>query len=365
MKRKHIAVVALPAALILFFSLLFLLSPAKTYSLTERRLLAQKPTPSAQSLLSGDYMSQFEAYSLDAFPLRDSLRTVKAETLRSVFRRKDSRGFYLENGYLSRLEYPANIAKWDASAQKIAEIRDTYLASVPCRVYLSVIPDKNYYLAPLGGYPVMDCDARIAALRDSLPFVSYIDISPTLSLSSFYKTDQHWRQEALLPTAQALADGLGVKIPADYTENTLPIPFYGAYVGQSALKIAPDTIKYLTSPVLSSCTVTSYDTGEPTPAFVYDMEKAQGRDPYELFLSGSDALLTIENPSAPEKRELVVFRDSFASSLVPLLVPAYSKITLVDLRYIRSDLIGNYVNFENVDVLFLSSTRILNNGIST
>ena len=182
MKFKNAAVIALPAALILFFSLFFLLSPAETYSLTERRLLAQKPTLSAQSLLSGQYMSEFEAYSLDAFPLRDSLRTVKAETLRTVFRRKDSRGFYLENGWLSRLAYPADTEKWRASAQKITEIRDTYLASVPCHIYLSVIPDKNYFLAPANGFPVMDYDAQLFSLRESLPFADYIDIFPALSL---------------------------------------------------------------------------------------------------------------------------------------------------------------------------------------
>ena len=41
-------------------------------------------------------------------------------------------------------------------------------------------------------------------------------------------------------------------------------------------------------------------------------------DPYSVFLSGSKSLLTITNPSADTDRELVIFRDSFASSLAPL-----------------------------------------------
>ena len=83
-----------------------------------------------------------------------------------------------------------------------------------------------------------------------------------------------------------------------------------------------------------------------------------------MFLSGSDALLTIENPNAATEKELVVFRDSFGSSLAPLLATGYAKITLVDLRYLQSDLLGNFIDFENQDVLFLYSTLVLNNTVT-
>ena len=83
-----------------------------------------------------------------------------------------------------------------------------------------------------------------------------------------------------------------------------------------------------------------------------------------MFFSGSDALLVAENPHALEDRELVVFRDSFASSITPLLINSYKKITLVDFRYISKDSVGYFVNFSNQDVLFLYSTLILNNSFS-
>ena len=94
------------------------------------------------------------------------------------------------------------------------------------------------------------------------------------------------------------------------------------------------------------------------------MEKAYGKDPYELFLSGALSLITIENPNATTDKELVIFRDSFGSSIAPLLVEGYAKITLVDIRYISSDIVGNFVDFDNQDVLFLYSTLILNNSVT-
>ena len=48
---------------------------------------------------------------------------------------------------------------------------------------------------------------------------------------------------------------------------------------------------------------------------------------------------------------------------IPFPFP-YSRVTLVDIRYIHPDQIGDYVNFQNQDVLFLYSTLILNSGRS-
>ena len=48
--------------------------------------------------------------------------------------------------------------------------------------------------------------------------------------------------------------------------------------------------------------------------------------------------------------------------MAPLLVPGYSKITLVDLRYLSSTILSNFVTGEGQDVLFLLSPGILNSA---
>ena len=92
------------------------------------------------------------------------------------------------------------------------------------------------------------------------------------------------------------------------------------------------------------------------------MEKATGKDPYEIFLSGPISLITIENPNAKNGRELILFRDSFGSSIAPLFVEGYSKITLVDIRYLRADYLDKFIEFDDQDVLFLFSSLVLNNS---
>ena len=77
------------------------------------------------------------------------------------------------------------------------------------------------------------------------------------------------------------------------------------------------------------------------------------------------ALLTLENSSNTSGKELIMFRDSFGSSLAPLLIEKYSKITMVDLRYIGSKYLESVLNLSgNEDVLFIYSNVIINNSFT-
>ena len=72
-------------------------------------------------------------------------------------------------------------------------------------------------------------------------------------------------------------------------------PFYGVYYGQLAMPFGPDTIKYLTNDAISNAKVLYYDTGIPKAGDMYNMQKANSKDPYEMFLSGVAPVITIEN----------------------------------------------------------------------
>ena len=273
---------------------------------------------------------------------------------------RDVDGVYLSGGYAAKLDFPLNTGSVDRAAQRFRYVYDTYLAGTEANVYLSVIPDKGYFLATASGRPAMDYDALVSRLREGAPEMTYIDLFDRLTLEDYYRTDAHWRQDRLPAVARYLAAAMGADAAADYTEVTLDRPFYGVYSGYAALPLAGETLRYLTNDTIAACRVTNYETGGEGP--VYDLEKARGSDPYELFLSGSVSLLTVESPNARTDRELVIFRDSFASSLAPLLLEGYSRVTLVDIRYLSPAQLGRYLTFTDQDVLFLYSTGVLNNS---
>ncbi len=338
------------------------LKPDDAVSVSERRQLASFPKISKEAVLSGSFMADFEKYAPDQFPLRETFRTVKAITTLYVFGQKDNNDVYIRDGFASALDYPLHPDSVDYAVSRFRFIYDRYLADQNANVYVSVIPDKNYYMAEENGYPSMDYEKLFSGVKNQMDFAEYLDITQLLELSDYYRTDSHWRQEKLPDVARYLAAGMGVSLTGEYTVRHVDTPFYGVYYGQSALPLPHDELYYLENETLQNCKVYDYETNAEIP--VYDPEKLKGSDPYELFLSGSKSLLTIENPGADTDRELILFRDSFGSSIAPLLAEGYAKITLADIRYISPAALSRFIDFKGQDVLFLYSTSILNNSIT-
>ncbi len=359
-KIQSMLTALLLGAFLFGFAIWSALKPADAQSQSERRSLAQKPAFSLSAFADGKWTSDFESYTLDQFPLREQFRTLKSLFSLGVFRQKDNHGVYLVEDTVAKLEYPMNAESLAHAQERFGFVYDKYLKGTNVKPYLSVIPDKNYFLAARNGYPALDYDAFFASMQTALPWASYIDLTGSLTIDDYYKTDLHWRQETLLPAAKTIAGAMGADISNDFAENTLSRDYYGLYYGYAALPVKPEKISYLTNDAIENAVVTNFETNQK--ASVYDMEKAAGKDPYEMFLSGSVSLLTIENPLAKTDKELVIFRDSFASSLAPLLLDGYAKITLVDIRYLPSARLGSFVTFDKQDVLFLYSVPVLNNS---
>lgn len=358
--NKNTIVIFVAAMCIYGLSLWGIIKPDESYSYSERRGLRAFPKLSVQTLQSGRFMEEFEKYTLDQFPMRDSMRMVKAVGNYYLFGRKDNNGLYLVDGYLSKLEYPLSEKALEYAAECFTSLYEKYLEGNVNAVYGVIVPDKNYFLAAENGYPSLDYDRFYATLEDKLDFMDFIDIRGLLSIDDYYRTDTHWRQEKIVDVAERIADEMGVSLTGEYTKKQLDKPFFGVYYGQAALPVAAETLYYLENDAIKNSTVYDYESGKT--GAVYDMEKAAGNDRYETFLSGSRSLLIIDNPTATTDKELIVFRDSFGSSLTPLLIEAYSKITIVDIRYLAPSYLGKFIDFNGQDVLFLYSTLVLNNS---
>ncbi len=367
-KTKNIVVSCVMMFFILGFSLFAWLKPADDYSETERKKLKQFPQITWESIVKKDFMKDFESYTLDQFPLRDSFAKIKAGVNLYVLQMKNNlRGnnnYYIEDGYVSEVDYPLNTGSLGHVAGRMDNIYNLLLKGKDTNVYFSIIPDKNYFLAEQSGQLSLNYDQMIQIMKDRTGNMEYIDIFDLLSIEDYYKTDTHWRQEKIIDVAQRLGEKMGVTLAGSYQENTLPNLFAGVYYGQSGIPgLEKEPLIYLTNDILNGCTVKTLNmNGQKVEMSMYDMEKAEGKDLYETFLSGTVGYIEITNPNATTDKELVIFRDSFGSSLSPLLVEAYAKVTIIDTRAMNSSIIPRYVRFRNQDVLFIYSTLVLNNG---
>ena len=331
------------------------LKPVTKYSEAERRELASFPA------FDKDFPAKFGDYALDQFPFRDSFRALKSVSEYYGFGKLDNNGIYLSKGYASKMLYPMSERDVNNACFKMNQIHRMYLQD--CNVYLSIVPDKSYFLAEESGRLSIDYAAMVDKVRKGTPFAEYIDLFPALSTEDYYKTDTHWKCEALGEVSSLLRKGMNAPASvAVYEVKQVEKPFYGVYHGQSALPLPAETISYIVSDTLEQATMYNVQTQKTTA--IYTPEAAE-KDGYNFFLGGSVPLVTIDNPKGEAGRELVLFRDSFGSSLAPWLIEGYSKITLVDIRYIATSLIGNYLDFHGQDVLFLYSTLVLNENLAT
>ena len=336
--------------------------PADTISESERRPLDQFPELSVDTVLEGNFMSKFEDYTLDQFPLRDTFRQLKSLFHYFVLNQGDNNDIYIADGYAAKLEYPLNETSVNYALGKFNGIYEKYLQKSGCKVYACVVPDKSYYLAEDNGYLAMDYEQLFSMIETGMPYATYIDITGELTIQDYYYTDTHWRQEKLIPVAQKIAQTMGGKGPVaeDFTATKVDRLFYGVYYGQAALPMAGEDLFIMESDVLNACRVQDKEVNKFVS--VYNAEDLESNDLYDIYLGGAKPLLVIENPNAKTNKSLVVFRDSFGSSLVPLLVQDYKTVTVIDIRYVGSALLGNYVRFTNQDVLFLYSSLILNSS---
>lgn len=362
MKLRNILTSLTFSLVIFLFAAAHLLLPDRDISVSERRPLDQLPTVTLQSVMNGSFGDKLEDYLLDQFPLRDKLRNLKALWQFKVYGQSDNNGIYLVGDQVLKLDHILKEEEINALISNTNKVYESYLQGM--NVSFALIPDKNFFLSQPNGYPTLDYANMEQLLQSGLnQEIAYLGMSPFdyLSIDDYYRTDLHWKQESLQSVVTALGQALGFA-PMDLSDctQTQHSPFYGSYYGQSALNINPDVLTTLTNETIAQSIVTSPEYKGEKP--VYDAADFEEIDGYNIFLGGPLGIVTVENPNGTTGKELIIFRDSFASSLAPLLLEGYDKITLIDLRYMASMNVERFVDFADQDVLFMYSTTLVNSG---
>ena len=366
-KIKNIVVCATMAVIVFGFLVLFLVLPKPEFLDSERREPSKLPAINMETIMkdgneyANSFMKQFDDnYTPDNFPFREFFRNLKSWVGSNIFLQKDKDGVYVVDGIAGEMQETIDEGSIQHAADCITSVYDKYIKDKEgANVYISIIPDKGYWLSEENGYPSMDYDEFIEKVLSKVDFAEYINIKDSLAEGDFYASDTHWNQEHLLDVAKLLIEGMGGTYADNaYTKNTLDVPFYGVYAGRAPKPLPAETITYYTNENMANVTV--FDAEKGRPGYIYDMERAHGKDAYDMFLGGEISKLVIENPNAKTDKELVVFRDSYGRSIIPLMIDDYAKITVIDTRYQIPNFLLPGVNFENADVLFLYSTLVLN-----
>lgn len=240
-------------------------------------------------------------------------------------------------------------------ARKLQSIRSNYLTGANT-VAWSIIPDKSNYVRTRVSSSLNHAD-MVNAAKAGLSGWNYIEIGDLLTFDDYLLTDGHWRQERIIPVASKIAGVYGFSVTQnDYSRKNAD-GFGGDYAKYSG---TTETISWLESAHTAATVCDNFQNSGRTA--IYDSSLLRTNSPYDLFSGGPTPLVTLKNSAVDNGKKLILFRDSFGSSLAPLLLSGYSEIQLVDLRYMASGLLPQYVDAAGSDVLFLFSARVVNNS---
>lgn len=339
--------------------LLNFLQPVKEYSELENRYLQKMPELSVKNVVSGQYMKEMENYVNDHFFARNFFVSFKSK-IEYLIGKKENNGVYVcSDGYLIEKPPVFDKAFIQRNADSVAALYDTGRYNVT----VSVVPPAYEILKE--NLPKNVYRDTIVKLNDFLHSrfdgtgISLVDTTELLREHKddylYYRTDHHLTSNGSYVVYHDLADALGYTAlnGDDFKISDVSREFMGTTYSKSLKKTEPDVI-------------TDYRPLE-TPRFkvkfpfegteadsMYFPSHLKEKDKYSYFLDGNHALTVIESPNKNGKN-LVVFKDSYAHSIVPFLANHFETIHMIDLRYYNDDMIQYLGDNDVKDILFLYS----------
>jgi hypothetical protein len=333
-KKNALFTAGIPAVIILLFIMTDFFNKDRIYSELEMRILATKPKFDREELLYGDYTDDYEEYITDQLPGRDKLVKLKLRT-DIFFGKKEVDGAYLgKDDYLIEQHLPDDYSDElvDEKLELLEKLVDRWNADVMLiptadNILSEKMPDNAIYY---------DEELLLEKVRERIGDRRYIDVYSVLKEHSdeeiYYRTDHHWTSLGAYYGYQAWAqETYNFQVPYD-TNNMTAVSdnFQGSLYSKVPVVSTTDTIKIFPETTAREVSVT-YDM-EKTTDTIYEESYLTGKNQYGYFMDDNHALIKIDTDYNTGKT-LFVVKDSYANSFVPLLMPHYETIYVVDPRY--------------------------------
>ena len=335
----------------------------RPFSENENRYLSGFPEISFESYVDKSAMTGFEDWFSDRFFGREAWIKLKNSTERFIGKTEVNGIFTVDDRMMQVWEGydPAFVDKNLAAINKFTEKNagiPVYFMLAPTsqELYSHLLPDCT----PTGNQSELN-----AYCRENLE-CGFIDIFPVMKSHAdeyiYYRTDHHWTSYgAYLAYAEA-AKSLGYQplplsaFDIEHASSDFRGTLYSKTLDDS---ITPDIIDYyhntsdsnLTLTINDGMSVKDYDS-------LYFREYLDVKDKYSSFMGTNSPVMTITTEENNNGQSILIFKDSYAHAFIPFLTSHYSKITVLDMRYINASY-NTLVDMEEYD-----SVLILYNAIT-
>ncbi len=346
----------------------------ETYSFYENRTLAPMPQASAETLLSGQWGSDMEAYLADHTAARNTM--LKADTwidlhilhrpvVNDVVVTEDCLLPFLTDWTEKTKQIPADTAALTENVKEVSDLTKSYgglyyYVAVPCQY---VFHEKQYpwYLENREDYS----EKSVAALTESLQEaeVSFLDMGEVFAQTGWDPAlssgvDNHYSMQGAyltyLTIMEQIHQDMGKDLPilseGNYRLETLPNPYLGSR-SRKLLELVPSEEKlqvlYPNEPVAFTRT----DNGKQTASTVYALPQTPTENVLYSLYMGGDIASTLIDTQREELPSILVYGDSFTNAVECLLYYGFDRMYSFDLRYEQEKSLGDYILEYQPDVV--------------
>ncbi len=389
----------------LFISVFFLVdvfNSDRAFSEFENTSLAQKPAFSWSSFVDGSFGSKYVKYINEQFLGRDNWISMKAVADMGLGRIESHGVTYGDDHYLmEKLEivedqnYPANagtnIVKQTALDRSNGMV-SSFLQMYDQPITFSLVPNSYAILedeVPTG-FPGADQQAYTQQIYRTLSEVDdqleIVDFSDALSQHKgeyiYYRTDHHWTTLGAYYAYVAYCEQKGLTpVSLEELKENKVEDFYGTFYSKAKRPSQPaDTITWYDVDVDEFAFVANLQQDKQLAQLgevvqedglellrvdgMMDQRKFEVRDKYAAFMWGNSGYVKIKsshnlNHQEGKTSRLLLFKDSYANSMIPYLTYNYDEIIVVDLRYMaKSTKELMQEEFDDIFVMYNFSTYV-------
>ena len=389
----------------LFISVFFLVdvfNSDRAFSEFENTSLAQKPAFSWSSFVDGSFGSKYVKYINEQFLGRDNWISMKAVADMGLGRIESHGVTYGDDHYLmEKLEivedqnYPANagtnIVKQTALDRSNGMV-SSFLQMYDQPITFSLVPNSYAILedeVPTG-FPGANQQAYTQqiyqTLREADDQLEIVDFSDALSQHKdeyiYYRTDHHWTTLGAYYAYVAYCEQKGLTpVSLEELEENKVEDFYGPFYSKAKRPSQPaDTITWYDVDVDEFAFVANLQQDKQLAQLgevvqedglellrvdgMMDQRKFEVRDKYAAFMWGNSGYVKIKsshnlNHQEGKTSRLLLFKDSYANSMIPYLTYNYDEIIVVDLRYMaKSTKELMQEEFDDIFVMYNFSTYV-------
>ncbi len=331
--------------------------PDKESSVLENRELKQAPQLKLSSVLDGSFSDGVESWQSDQFIGRNALRNLQIFLRWAGGDREENDVYFGKGGQLlEKIVKPeeellqANLSALNAFAEKYPDKR----------YGMMLVPDAGTILKDR--YPAFaeksdqrgDFEKVKNLLSEKYLWIDGVSaLEPHTDEKLYYKTDHHWTSLGAHYGYQKFCETFGLQ-STTFTVNPITDTFNGALSSTSGFCLGEKETIEMYSPESQVRSLVTYTEDGRQTATLYDTEKLKTKDQYAVFLGGNYPVVDIKTTTDTD-RVLLLFKDSFANCMIPMLADQYKEIVMVDPRYYYGDIQEIMLTYGVSDVVFLYS----------